>query len=100
MIIKATRLQAWALAGGARVGRRPPLENKKKLYWGSFLLPFLHMGAFLLRFSHFWRPFCYFLLHGGCSITGDSLWVLRYNRIQTQTHWVDILIIYYIQNIK
>ena len=23
------------------------------------------MGAFLLRFSHFWGPFCYFLLNGG-----------------------------------
>ena len=61
MIIKATRLQAWAPAGGARVGRRPPLlENKKNVFWailGAFLLIFLHMGAFLLRFSHFWGPF-------------------------------------------
>ena len=34
VIIKATRLQAWAPAGGggARVGRRPPLENKKKVF--------------------------------------------------------------------
>ena len=75
MIIKATRLQAWAPAGGwARVGcRPPPLEKKyKKLaILGTFLLLFLHMGAFLLRFSHFgglftmWGPFRYFLLHGG-----------------------------------
>ena len=76
MIIKATRLQAWALAGGggARVGRAPPPSTIKKYFWailGAFLLLFLHMGAFLLRFSHFgglfamWGPFRYFLLHGG-----------------------------------
>ena len=69
------RLPALALAGGARVGRRPPtLENKKTYFWailGAFLLLFLHMGAFLLRFSHFgglftmWGPFRYFLVHGG-----------------------------------
>ena len=76
-MIKATRLQAWVLTGGARVGRRPPppplLENKKNIWaiLGAFLLLFLHMGAFLLRFSHFgglftmWGPFRYFLLHGG-----------------------------------
>ena len=70
MNIKTTRLQAWA---PARVGRRPPpppspLENEKKSVWallGAFLLLFLHMGAYLLRFSHFWGPFYYFLLHGG-----------------------------------
>ena len=67
MNIKATRLQAWA---PARVGRRPPplpLENKKSFgaLLGAFLLLFLHMGAYLLRFSHFWGPFYYFLLHGG-----------------------------------
>ena len=50
----------------------PPLEEKiGRLYWGPFLLLFLHMGAFLLRFSPFWGPFhhvgafCHFLLHGG-----------------------------------
>ena len=59
MIIKATRLQAWAPAGGggggARLGRCHPPENKKKIlgYVGALLLLFLHMGAFLLRFSHF-----------------------------------------------
>ena len=59
MIIKAARLQAWTLAGGgARVGRGLAIL-------GAFLLLFLHMGASLLRFSHFWGPFCYFLLHGG-----------------------------------
>ena len=51
---------------GARVGRRPPppppppLEIKKKVFLatlGVFLLLFLHMGAFLLRFSHFWGHF-------------------------------------------
>ena len=57
-MIKATRLQAWALAGGgARVGRRPPpLENKNIIFLailGAFLLLFLHIEAFLLRFSHF-----------------------------------------------
>ena len=76
VIIKTTRLQAWAPAGGggARVGRRPPpLQKKYKnfaLLW-AFLLLFLHMKAFLLRFSHFWGPFHHvgafllLLLHGG-----------------------------------
>ena len=77
MIIKATRLQAWAPAEGvgSRVGRRHPLRKQEVfcLYWGLFCYFFLHMGAFLLRFSHFgglhhvgvflllftswWRPF-------------------------------------------
>ena len=54
MIIKTTRLQAWAPAEGARVARRPPPppENKKQ----SFLAI---LGAFLLRFSHFGEPFHY-----------------------------------------
>ena len=58
-MIKATRLQAWAPAGGegvARVRRRPPPPLEKKIFWailGAFLLLFFHMGAFLLRFSHF-----------------------------------------------
>ena len=48
MVIKATRLQAWA---PARVGRRPPppLKLKKKvfwLYWGPFCYVFHHVGAF------------------------------------------------------
>ena len=69
MIIKAARLQAWTLAGeGKSRSSPPPPPNKKKSFLtilGVFLLLFLHMGAFLLRFSHFWRLFCYFLLHGG-----------------------------------
>ena len=66
------RLQSWA--GGAIVGRLPlPSKIGKKfgaILW-AFLLLFLHMGAFLQRFSHFgglftmWGPFRYFLLHGG-----------------------------------
>ena len=62
MIIKATRLQAWAPAeggGGAIVGRPPPLEKKRSslAILRVFLLLFLHMGPFLQRFSHFWVPF-------------------------------------------
>ena len=64
VIIKATRLQAWALTGGARVGRRlPPPSKIKKYFWailGAFWLFFLHMGAFLLRFSHFGGLFATF----------------------------------------
>ena len=60
MIIKAMRLQAWASAGGggARVRHTPPPRKKKLFgYIRVFLLIFLHMGPFLLRFSHFWGPF-------------------------------------------
>ena len=42
---------------GARVGRRPPWKIEKYIL-GAFLLLLLHMGAFLLRFSHYegqWR---------------------------------------------
>ena len=64
MIIKATRLQAWAPAGGgARVGRRPPPPSKKR----SFLSI---LGAFLL-FFFIWGPFCYvFLILGAFSPCG------------------------------
>ena len=49
MIIKATRLQAWAPAGGgARVGLPPPSKKRSSL---------AILGALLLRFSHFWGPF-------------------------------------------
>ena len=73
MIIKATRLQA---LGGARVGRSPPLENKKKfgLYWepfcyffffkwGHFFYAFSFLGAFspcgglFPTFTLWWGPF-------------------------------------------
>ena len=48
--------------GEVRVGRRsppPPRKYKKKFLGnvGAFLLLFLYMGAFLLRFSHFGGPF-------------------------------------------
>ena len=65
VIIKATRLQAWAPAGGggARVGRPPPLKNKNKvfwLYWGPFCYFFFICG-----------PFCYvFLILGAFSPWG------------------------------
>ena len=57
MIIKATRLQAWAFA---RVGRRPPpppIDNKTKvfwLYWGPFCYVFLIFGGL---FTKFWTCF-------------------------------------------
>ena len=78
MIIKATRLQAWAPAGGGGKSRPSPPPSNKSFWlywrpfcyfffiWGLFYYVFLHMGAFLLRFSHFrslffiWGPFCYF----------------------------------------
>ena len=56
-----------ARRGRARVSRRsppPPPSKIKKSFLailGDFLLLFLHMGFFLLRFSHFWGPFH----HGG-----------------------------------
>ena len=65
MIIKATRLQA---LGGGRVGRRPPPLKLKSFLaiLRAFLLLFLQMEAFFLRFLIFgglftmWGPFCYF----------------------------------------
>ena len=78
VIIKATRLQAWAPAGGgdARVGRRPlpsSLSKKKSFLaiLGAFLLLFLHMGTFLLRFSHFCGPFHHV---GAFSLLFTSWW--------------------------
>ena len=69
MIIKATRLQAWAPAGGgARVGHRPP-PRKKILglhwglfcyfffIWGPFCYVFVILGAFRLLFISWCRPF-------------------------------------------
>ena len=62
MIIKAMRLQAWAPAGGGGGGKSKPSPppSKKRSYLailGAFLLLFLYMGPFLLRFSHFWGLF-------------------------------------------
>ena len=65
VIIKATRLQAWTPAWGARVGRRlspPPLEKKKKVFW-LYWVPFCYFFFIL-------GPFCYvFLIFGGLFAT-------------------------------
>ena len=65
MIIKATRLQAWAPAGGgggARVSHRPPLEIFFCwLYWGPFCYFFFIWGPFCY-FFFIWGPFCYVFL--------------------------------------
>ena len=57
MIIKATRLQAWAPAGGGQELAIPPSKKSSLAILGAFWLLFLHMGPFLLRFSHFCGPF-------------------------------------------
>ena len=71
VIIKVTRLQAWAPAGGGeRVGRRPPPPPPLK----SFLAI---LGAFLLLFLHIWGLFRYvFLIFGGLFTMGGlfTLW--------------------------
>ena len=57
MIIKATRLQAWAPAGGGGGKSRPsppPLEKILGLYWGPFCY-----------FFFIWGPFCYFFFIWG-----------------------------------
>ena len=65
MIIKATRLQAWAPAGGGGGGKNrpsPPSRKKKVfcLYWGRFCY-----------FFFIWGPFCYvFLVLGAFSRCG------------------------------
>ena len=54
IVIKATRLQVWTPTGGggARVGRRPPLEKKVFwLYWGPFCYVFLTFRGLSLRGS-------------------------------------------------
>ena len=68
VIIKATRLQAWAPArGGGKSKPSPPPPSasiKKKKFFG-------YIGGLFATFSHFggfftmWGPFYYFLLHGG-----------------------------------
>ena len=76
MIIKATRLQAWA---SARVGRRPtpppppPSKIKKGfgLYWGPFCY-----------FFFIWGPFCYvFLIFGGFSPSSGHV-LLRFCQLR------------------
>ena len=80
MIIKATRLQAWAPAGGGGGGNSRPSPPPSKIgnnFWGyigglfatfssygglsatffSFWGPFHHVGAFSLLFTSWWRPF-------------------------------------------
>ena len=57
-------VHAWVPAvGGARIGVRPPCKTKMEV----FLLLFLHVGAFLLRFSPFDHvgAFCYFFFYVG-----------------------------------
>ena len=75
MIIKATRLQAWAPGGGKSRPSPPcPLEIRKKvfwLHWGPFCYFFLMWESFCYVFLILggifimWYPFCYFSLHGG-----------------------------------
>ena len=67
MIIKATRLQTWAPAGGGggRVGRRLP--PSKKSFWAI-------LGAFLLLFLHIWGPFCYVFLFWGVFLLLFTSW--------------------------
>ena len=69
MIIKATRLQAWALAGGGGKSRpSPPSPTSNFLLywghfrffffiWGPFCYVFLILGAFWLLFISWCRPF-------------------------------------------
>ena len=78
MSIKATRMQAWALAGGGGKSRPspppppppPPSKIKKNILglywgpfcyfffiWGRFCYVFLILRAFLLLFTSWWRPF-------------------------------------------
>ena len=75
MVIKATRLQAWAPAGGggkSRPSSSPPPSNFLNFFfcyiggyfffiWGPFCYIFLIFGDFFTM----WGPFRYFLLHGG-----------------------------------
>ena len=73
MIIKATRLQAWALAGGGgkSMPSPSPLEKVFWLYWGPFCyfffiwVPFCYVFVIFGDLFAMWGHFCYFLLHGG-----------------------------------
>ena len=64
MIIKATRLQAWApgrRGGGERVGHRPPPLEKLFLgYIGGLFATFSSYGGLFATFFSFWVPFGYF----------------------------------------
>ena len=65
VIIKATRLQAWAPAwGGARVGHRPPHEKIFLGYIGCLFATFSSYGGLFATFFSFLVPFGYFLFHG------------------------------------
>ena len=88
MIIKATRLQAWAPAGGGGKSRpSPPLEKKFFGYIGGLLATFFFIwGPFCYVFLIFgglftmWGPFCYFLLHGGGLFRGVPLPLRKFLR--------------------
>ena len=66
MIIKATRLQAWAPAGGGGKSRPSPPPSKKFLfgYIGGLFATFSSYGGLFATFLSFWVPFGYFLFHG------------------------------------
>ena len=71
MIIKATRLQTWAPAGGGKSRPSPPPPLQKIFFfllywgpfcyfffiWGPFCYVFLILGAFWLLFISWCRPF-------------------------------------------
>ena len=87
---------------GARV---TPLESQKKYRERAFLLLFLHVGAFLLRFSAHgpfspWRDFSYFFVHVGgiCCPYGWSFLglalpppPLKISDGAHNTHWLTII---------
>ena len=50
--VKAGNAMGGCRGGRARAGHRPPMEKNCLAILWAFLLLFLHMGAFLLRFSH------------------------------------------------
>ena len=50
--VKAGNAMGGCRGGRARAGHRPPMEKNCFAILWAFLLLFLHMGAFLLRFSH------------------------------------------------
>ena len=68
VIIKATRLQAWAPAGGgAKVGHRPPPSPRENFlggYIGCLFATFSSYGGLFATFFSILVPFGYFLFHG------------------------------------